>query len=223
MGRANRRSRSGLGDEHLGPRVLATEGERTGKASAAVAPLDRRVRRRRQPELRSKLGGSDRVMLDQLCAGSGPRGRRGGAPGERRGSSAPSVGCRKPPLKSASSGGSSWGSEPLGGVAVFAQRLVLPAQPFELRGVGCQPEAADAPQRAPGEQLHPLERPLGEVEQLPRACGAELGAQLVVGGRGAAQREAPVAPARAAGDLAGLEHAHAQPALGRAAARRRSR
>ena len=84
--------------------------------------------------------------------------------------------------------------------------------PFGL--VESESEAADMPERVAGKLLHPVERALRERHHEPSALRAEKTTRFVVRRRCAAQREAAVAAARTASDLARLVQAHAHPTLG---------
>ena len=104
--------------------------------------------------------------------------------------------------------------DPLGREAVLAQRVVLGLGSPALLLVGGEPEAAAPPQRvrrrvarirSSARSVQRQSRRARSRPMLSRASYVALGA--------AAEREAAVAPARAAGDLACLVHAHAEPAL----------
>ena len=112
--------------------------------------------------------------------------------------------------------------DPLDGEAVGLKGRVLRLELVPLGWVGCQAEAADAAERVTCERLEPVERALGELPEQACALGAELGAGAVVRPGCAAEREASVPAARAAGDFTRLVQAHAQPAPARASARRSS-
>ena len=104
--------------------------------------------------------------------------------------------------------------DPLDGEAVVAQGVVLAAQSVALGCIGGEAQAADPPERVAGELLHAVERPFGERHQPPCRFGAELRPRAVVGQRRTAEREAAVAPARTAGDLARFVQAHAHAVRG---------
>ena len=102
---------------------------------------------------------------------------------------------------------------PLGREAVLAEGLVLGLELAPLGGIGGQPEAAGAAEGVAGQRLEPVEIALRPAPETLRTLGAEVAPCPVVGGRAAAQREAAVAPACAAGDLARLVQGDALPRL----------
>ena len=131
---------------------------------------------------------------------------------QRAGWSAPSRGWRSAPRKSLASGGSSSSSHstanPSSRSASYSRRSASP-----LRVVGSQPQAADAAERVARELLHAVERALGQRHRRRRRSAPSWSRRRVVRQARAAEREAAVAPARAAGDLARLVEPHADAAL----------
>src|SRR6476619_8304126 len=92
--------------------------------------------------------------------------------------------------------------------AVLSQRLVLGLELGRLRRVGGQAEAAGPSEGITGQLLDPVQVALGQHPERTRLLGTQLPPRVVVGRSATAQGEAAVAPARSAGDLPGLEHAH---------------
>ena len=102
---------------------------------------------------------------------------------------------------------------PLDLEAVLTESLVLGLELGPLGRIGRQPEASGAPEGVARQLLEPVEIALGPAPEPLGLLGSEVAPRLVVGRRAAAEREAAVAPARAAGDLARLVEANAPPRL----------
>src|SRR5262249_39888353 len=102
---------------------------------------------------------------------------------------------------------------PLDCEAVGAQRLVLGLELTALVDVCGEPQAAGAAEGIPSELREPVEVALGETPESARPLGSELLPRGVVRPCAAAESEATVASARAAGDLASVVQAnpHAGP------------
>ena len=103
--------------------------------------------------------------------------------------------------------------EPLGREPVIDERLVLRAQRRSLRVVDREPKAAERAERVARERGEPRLRLLCQLPVRPRRVVTELLPGGVVRHRAAAQREAAVASARTAGDLARLVQPHADARL----------
>src|SRR5207253_7386972 len=104
--------------------------------------------------------------------------------------------------------------DPLRVEAILVKRLELDPQLVSLLLVGGQAQAARAAKGVPGERLDPVDPLLGAPPVRVRLLAPDRLGSDVVRSCGAAQGEAAVSPARAAGDLAGLVQAHPQPGLG---------
>src|SRR5690242_29481 len=104
--------------------------------------------------------------------------------------------------------------EPVGVEPVLEERVELAAKRLALFGVAREPDASRAPERVPGEGLHPVECPLGERPEGGCDVASERDPRLVVARRQPPESEAAVAAARTAGDLASLEQPDAKPAAG---------
>ena len=203
-----------LGDEHLTP-----------------SRGDGRVELRQKP-LRVAVGGDHHVLglerierLDPLSlAQVGARfdGSRGQPPHPARRLERAIGRMEHRPVEAAAQGLRQVAA-PLDGEAVLAQRLVFGLELQPLPRVGGEAEAAGPPKGVAGQLLEPVEGALGQLPEPPRALVAQQPPGDIVGRRGAAEGEAPVAPAGATCDLARLEHPNARSSLGKAQARRRSR
>jgi hypothetical protein len=104
--------------------------------------------------------------------------------------------------------------QPLSLETVLEQRLVVGTEVVALSLLGRQPDAADTTKGVACKLSKPLEIPLGEAPERSSWLRTQIVSRLGVGHRTPAQREATVAPARAACDLPRLVQAHPHPAVG---------
>ena len=193
-----------LGHEHLAAR------RDDGRVELGEQPVRVAVRREHDVVRLELVDRLDAVVLAQL--GSGLGGSRG-QPAHPAGRLKRSIGWMEDRAVEPAAKRVRQLVAPLGREAVLAEGLVLGLELGPLGGIGGQPQASGAPEGVARQLLEPVEIALRPAPETLRTLGAEVAPCLVVGGRAAAQREAAVAPARAAGDLARLVEDDALPRL----------